>query len=242
MVSFEGQIKLIDFGLVMSRLSNVVTAPGVLSGTVKYMSPEQLDGSSPDARSDLYALGAVLYELLTGQSPHPGRRFEQVLAAVALRIPPAPSKINPSLPKALDEVVLKALQKRPEDRFQSAAEFKAALEAALADVAIPSTTDIAEPLCELFPEEYEEFIEIQYPNGIEDTQPFDLPSAQLLSPSLAQANIPTVASTPPCQPLPAITEVEPSSKRGILMTTMMGGLLLLFALHQAWAHSFVTAF
>ncbi len=98
------------------------TDPGVVLGTVGYMSPEQVRGEELDARTDLFSLGVILYELATGQPPFSGDSSAEVLAGLLTREPTAPSRLNPRLPPDLERIILKCLDKDPDKRYQSARE------------------------------------------------------------------------------------------------------------------------
>jgi serine/threonine-protein kinase len=98
-------------------------------GSVHYMSPEQVKAGAPDARSDLYSLGITFYEMVTGQCPIRGNSEYEIMAGHLAIMPPSPADLNPSLPAPLAAIILRSIQKRPEDRFQSAAEFRYYLEA-----------------------------------------------------------------------------------------------------------------
>lgn len=98
------------------------TVPGVVMGTVAYMSPEQVRGDELDARTDLFSLGAVLFEMATGQQPFAGETTAARQNAVLNTIPALPSSLNPTVHKGLDHVICKALEKNPRKRYQSAAE------------------------------------------------------------------------------------------------------------------------
>ncbi|WP_181233665.1 serine/threonine-protein kinase [Enhygromyxa salina] len=131
MVSYHGQIKVTDFGLATHAIKQELTNPGVVFGRYSYLSPEQARGLPADRRTDIYAAGIVLWEMLTGRQLFPADRH-QALGASALselRNPKikAPSSIVPGVPDGLDEVVVKALAVEREDRFQTAGEFKVAL-------------------------------------------------------------------------------------------------------------------
>lgn len=123
MIRRDGLVKVLDFGLaklVDDPLKDSRT--GSVMGTLIYISPEQARGQQPDARSDLYALGAVLYEMITGQAPVQGESFLDMAWAIANRRPPAPSKLVAGVPPELDRIVMKALEKEPKNRCASAQE------------------------------------------------------------------------------------------------------------------------
>jgi serine/threonine protein kinase len=133
LVSPEGVVKLIDFGVALRRSENSGAAMGGMLGSPHYMAPEQIrDSACVDTRSDLYGLGVVLYEMLTGGLPFPGERAFAVLRAHLHAVPRDPVSLIPSLPRALNAVVLKTIEKDPDRRFGSAAEFRDALTKATA--------------------------------------------------------------------------------------------------------------
>jgi serine/threonine-protein kinase len=134
MVAQNGQVKVMDFGLARAVSDNSVTvadASAVL-GTAQYFSPEQARGEAVDARTDLYSVGVVLFELLTGRPPFRGDRAAAVAYQHISEAAVAPSTLNPRVSPALDAVVLHALAKDKFERFQTAAEFRQDLEAAMA--------------------------------------------------------------------------------------------------------------
>jgi serine/threonine-protein kinase len=124
----EGEVKLGGFFLARSTADPKLTQAGATVGTAHYMSPEQVQATSDlDPRSDIYSLGIVFYELVTGRKPFSGAsQFDVMLAQVEAEAIP-PSSIDRSIGEELDPVILKALSKKPEDRFQSAAEFREVL-------------------------------------------------------------------------------------------------------------------
>jgi serine/threonine-protein kinase len=131
LVDREGNAKVADFGIAHEGTSDVTQA-GVMLGTAQYVSPEQAQGQPPQAASDLYSVGVMLFEMLTGQVPFAGDSSMAIALKHVNEQPPAPSQVNPSSPQALDAVVLYALNKDPATRFRSAGEFVAALEHAKA--------------------------------------------------------------------------------------------------------------
>ena len=125
----SSQVKVLDFGLakLLRPVSEITvtrafTEPQSAAGTLPYMAPEQLRGQEVDARTDIYALGVVLYEMATGQRPFRDDLPTQLSDAILHRPPPAPGRLNLSLPPRLEDLILKCLEKDPENRYQSARE------------------------------------------------------------------------------------------------------------------------
>ncbi|WP_225860454.1 protein kinase domain-containing protein [Streptomyces triticiradicis] len=123
--------KVMDFGIarLLSESATRLTATGVLIGTPSYLSPEQAEGKEADERSDIYSAGCVLYELLTGRPPFRGDSATAVLLQHLQRTPEPPSSVRPGIPAAWDALVLRAMAKRPQDRYAGAADMRAALTA-----------------------------------------------------------------------------------------------------------------
>lgn len=122
----EGGLKIADFGIAHVADSNL-TQEGALIGTPHYMSPEQFMGQKVDGRADLFSVGIILYELLTGEKPFTGEALSTVMHHVIKTTPVPPSELNFSVPKHLDRVLLKAMAKRPQDRYQDGRTMAAAL-------------------------------------------------------------------------------------------------------------------
>ncbi|HFD39135.1 MAG TPA: FHA domain-containing protein [Anaerolineae bacterium] len=130
MLGPEGQVTLMDFGIVKAAAGVQLTQEGVRIGTPEYMSPEQAKGQKVDHRSDIYSLGIVLYEMLTGRVPFQSASTPGVLYCHIHETPTPPSRLASTLPPAVDRVVLQALAKKPEQRFQTAGQLAAQLEKA----------------------------------------------------------------------------------------------------------------
>ncbi|HEX8711898.1 MAG TPA: protein kinase [Terracidiphilus sp.] len=131
MITSHGLAKLMDFGIAKSAGDLQLTRPGTTMGSVYYMSPEQVRGGTVDARSDIYSFGVTLYEMLTGRKPFQADTSYSVLNAQLNETPTPPVQLNPALPQALNEIILKAMAKAPADRFQSADEMRNAIKAVL---------------------------------------------------------------------------------------------------------------
>ncbi|MGE0546115.1 MAG: protein kinase [Kofleriaceae bacterium] len=145
-VTFDGTVKLIDFGIAKSRNRLHESRAGGLKGKVPYMAPEQIRGTATDRRTDIYALGVVLYELVTGRRPYllakheqPQAEFSLMMAIVEHRIA-KPSQLRAGLPPAIERIILRALSARPAERYQTAEQFKHAIEAAAAELQL--STDL----------------------------------------------------------------------------------------------------
>jgi serine/threonine-protein kinase len=133
MVTPDGQVKVMDFGIAKVAGAQRLTQANHLVGTLEYLAPEQVRGEEPSPASDLYAVGVLLYELLTGRVPFAGTSDYTLMDRILREKPTAPIKLNAALPKALDEVLRRSLDKNPADRYPDAR----ALSAALAEV-VPS--------------------------------------------------------------------------------------------------------
>jgi serine/threonine protein kinase len=134
LISYEGEVKVIDFGLAKSRLSAAKTNPSIILGKFLYMSPEQAKHQQVDRRSDLYAVGLCLYELIAGKNPFDSVHSGELMSAVASpRIVPL-NELEPFTPPAVTQLVMKALAVEPGQRFQSAEEFRGKLVSVLMEI------------------------------------------------------------------------------------------------------------
>src|SRR3954469_6052960 len=127
LVDAEGRVKVTDFGIARAGASQMTEA-GSIVGTAQYLSPEQARGTSVDQRSDVYSLGIVLYELLTGTLPFNGDTPVEIAMKHLSTLPEPPSVKRPEIPRDLDLIVMRALAKDPSDRYQNAEEMDADLE------------------------------------------------------------------------------------------------------------------
>ncbi len=153
-LSKHGEAKVLDFGLAKLEESDtdpntsaptaaaaldILTTPGLAMGTAPYMSPEQARGDDLDAKTDIFSLGAVLYEMATGQMAFPGKTIAIVHKAIFDQTPISPSKVAPGLPKRFDELIEKSLEKDRDLRYQSAAELRADVKRLSRDTEIGSS-------------------------------------------------------------------------------------------------------
>ncbi|WP_158617795.1 serine/threonine-protein kinase [Corallococcus sp. CA049B] len=204
LVTFDGGVKVVDFGIAKAADQATVTRSGVLKGKYSYMSPEQAAGQRVDRRSDVFALGVVLHELLTG-----GRLFKRVsdmltLSAVAECNVPVPSQVAPRVPAELDAIVLKALAKDPDARYQHAQELQRALEGWLASQPQPCGTpaDLAGYMRELYSDRLTEEArsgEVQVTDEEAGVAPPPAPRRSVMRPATALArteNEPTTTLRP----------------------------------------------
>jgi serine/threonine protein kinase len=133
MLTRNGPVKITNFGIARLRLSDVRTTAELLLGSPRYMAPEQIAERRVDHRADIFALGVVLYEALTGATPFAGDDLDAILDQIANAMPLAPSVANAALPPMLDLVVAKALAKDPEARYQTGREMAADLRSCIGE-------------------------------------------------------------------------------------------------------------
>ena len=153
-VTYDGQVKLLDFGIAKAATSTVRTATGVIKGKLTYMAPEQARGDLVDARADLYAVGVMLWEAVTGR-----RRWPTGLSQPALftrlasgETPESPNAASHGYPAEIDDIILRTLAVKPADRYQTAGELRVALEGVLGKLEPVSLRDLGEMLSTAFSE------------------------------------------------------------------------------------------
>jgi serine/threonine protein kinase len=219
MLTRRGQVKIMDFGI--ARANNLVnrTRTGTIMGTPQYMSPEQLvDSKHTDARSDVYSLAVVLYQLITGKIPFKDANFYGLVNKIQFQDPEPPSKLRPELHPRFEAAILRGLAKRPDARFQTAAEFEATLRQLIVDGAIfapgysaselPATTQpdldhLARQATELDPEDNAEKIPQLFSkadpgsSAHQPTEAYAGPESRGSAPSLREAYASGEAATAP---------------------------------------------
>jgi serine/threonine protein kinase len=138
MITEEGKINILDFGYALNLLdSNKLTNEGAILGTASYIAPEQVMDSNVDSRADLYSLGVIMYELLTGKKPFKGSSKITVIMQHVNDPPKSPSIYNPSIPENIEQITMKLLEKKPDDRYSSARELMEVLQNITDEVKLP---------------------------------------------------------------------------------------------------------
>ncbi|HET8747060.1 MAG TPA: serine/threonine-protein kinase [Ramlibacter sp.] len=145
MVLPGGLAKIMDFGIAHVKSSDVRTATGTMMGSPRYMSPEQVGGHLVDPRSDIFSLGSLLYEMVTGQAAFQGANLGQLLAAIRHGAPVPPSQLRAGLPASIELVITRAMQKNPRSRYQDAGEMARDLAQCRALLGRPGAVRVAAP-------------------------------------------------------------------------------------------------
>ena len=221
LISFEGDIKLCDFGIAKAASKSSQTQAGALKGKLQYMSPEQASGRTIDRRSDLFSLGSVLYEMLAGEKLFAGDSDLTILEQVKTAKAQPPSAKNPDVPKRVDSIVLKALAKDPEERYQNASDLQRDLESVLYTYSpAPGSADIAIYLHHLQAEEKGAAAETDHafdqafaPAKVEPAAPVKSKKAKgTVVQRRSTGTSPGVVAAPPAAPppAPAVEEAPPA--------------------------------
>jgi serine/threonine-protein kinase len=178
MILNDHRVKITDFGIARMRSADVRTQTGVVLGSPRYLSPEQVLGKRCDARADTFSLGVILYEMTTGQAPFNGIDVNSLMFQIVNFTPPPPSSVNPALPPMLDLIIAKALAKSADDRYADIAEFAADLRACRAQG--PAATVPAAPAAapQMIPDPTDPFVDT-LPSSRADDRSTTQPGAAL---------------------------------------------------------------
>ena len=213
MITPTGAIKVMDFGIARALADSAMTQTQAVVGTAQYLSPEQARGEQVDTRSDLYSTGCLLFELITGRPPFMADSPVAIAYQHVREEPPLPSSLSADVPESLDRVVLKALAKDRELRYQTAAEFRADLEAAQRGGRV-----LAPPVGATVP--------AAFANGAATTQLMApaSPATQVMAPTRSpwgSTGLPSEAAPEPA---------EPKNRRWLLISLIVVGLLAVIAI------------
>ncbi|WNZ60430.1 protein kinase [Myxococcus sp. MxC21-1] len=220
LISYEGEVKVIDFGIAKAAGKATKTQAGILKGKFGYMSPEQIRGLPLDRRSDVFAIGVCLYEMLTGERLFVGDSDFSVLEKVRKAEVPSPSTYNRRIPETLERIVLKALAKDVDERYQYASELGDDLQRFLiTSDTIFSRKDLAQYMKSTFAEDVER--EKQRLLDYADIKP---PEGMQAALEAASFNSPIMPSAPPPAPVPVVQPVAPQPRMtGSMPTVPPGG-------------------
>jgi eukaryotic-like serine/threonine-protein kinase len=210
MITPEGVVKLTDFGIA-KLVDTGLSSSGIVVGTPSYMSPEQALGKAVDARSDIFSLGSILYELTTSEKAFPGQNATTVIYKIVHESPVPVTALQPGLNPELDAIVLRALAKSPEQRFSSCQELSAALDAYSASVAasVRKTTIMPSP----FAQKASPLAEVATP-----------PRSASTSSTIAATPAPQPAAVPQAEALPAPAAPQAQKGRNPLLWLGAGAL------------------
>ena len=173
MVLADGRVKIMDFGIARLTEPAVKTQTGVLLGSPQYMAPEQIIGQPLDHRADIFSLGLVLYEMLTGSKPFQGEDIPELTFKVANLPAAPPSHLAPDLPPVMDFIIARALKKRPDERYANALEMAKDLRAALGEVQAAEAAGAGRASAETVPSTPEAPSQASSPGALRD-EPIEL--------------------------------------------------------------------
>jgi serine/threonine protein kinase len=217
LVSYEGEVKLVDFGIAKVAGLGQETKTGILKGKLAYMSPEQAMGRAIDRRSDVFALGIVLYEVLTGRRLFKGDSDLSTLEAVRTANVEPPSKFDANIPADLEQVVMTALAREADQRYQTSADFQAALEGVLSGRGGTGTMQLSQFMAALFADDQRKDHERLQSIHHEPVRP-----AAPARPSSAPKPMPARRASSP-RPVPPH---PPAARRSPIRTAVLGAVFL----------------
>ncbi|HTL35112.1 MAG TPA: serine/threonine-protein kinase [Kofleriaceae bacterium] len=207
LVGYDGTVKVADFGIAKAALRQMETRSGTLKGKVSYMSPEQISGKQLDRRSDVFALGIVLYELTTARRLYKGDNDFLVMTAIVQGEIPRPSLLRPELPRALEDIIMKALATNPGARYQTADELRCALEDYASSVGMRhSPKSIADYMKTLFGQRQEPWKDT---TRTDITRPFEFDGSA--SGVISAPASPARLKVAPSSPIAMMQEIAPPS-------------------------------
>ncbi len=214
MVTPQGLLKLMDFGIARSGNDKNLTVTGTALGSLNYMSPEQIQGGAVDARSDIYSLGIALYEIVTGKQPFKRDSDFAIMAAHMKEMPQHPIELRPDMPQGLNDIILMAIAKDPNQRFQTAEAFRGAINSVRENLSGQpvATASIAPP-------------------AWTPTPAVAQPAASATPPKIPTQQIPPPQPTAHQMPPTVIVAAQTSSHRGLYIT--LGAVIVLVVLVAA---------
>ncbi len=233
LISYEGDIKLCDFGIVKAVTKASKTQMGALKGKLQYMSPEQAWGRPVDARSDIFSLGSLLFEMLTGRRLFSGESEISVLDAVREGRITAPRDLDPRLPLEVNALVLKALARDPEDRFESAGEMQREIDGILSSLRpSPTPGDLGEYLRNLFAGEGPGEAAIPAHPAVTPGPGQAVPTPQVAARGSSEPAVPVVAPAAGAR----LEEAETARGRGALWGAIAAAVVLGIAAYLFFGH------
>ncbi|MGQ9751314.1 MAG: TonB family protein [Thermoanaerobaculaceae bacterium] len=242
LISYEGEIKLCDFGIAKAASKASHTRAGALKGKLQYMSPEQAWGKDIDYRSDIFSLGLVLYEMILGQKAFSGDSELSILEQVRSPKIVPPRELDPSLPQEVEEILLKALREKREERYQTAADMAKDLEAAIRNQEpAPSAASLSAFLCDLVGRERPSLVTELPPTVKIPTPPPTKPKEEV-APKPEPKSIPAPKVMPPASSIPELSEPlprreKPSPALWIVPALIVGATAVYFAFFRGKAPS-----
>lgn len=220
LLGYHGDVKLVDFGIAKAASSSTHTQTGMIKGKLAYLSPEQAWGKPVDHRADVFSLGIVLHEMLTGQRLFKADNEIATLERVRTAAVAPPSTLNPRIAKELDPIVLKALTARPDDRYPTAQAFHEALEGYLARLGPPPTS-----------RDLENYLHLLFEKDLQaDSADFKQATTITKRDVTATAGLPSVRTPAP----PARQDVRPRARGRVAAAVAVAVGLLLAAGGSAW--------